>query len=135
MPEAVIVAGVRTPFVKAGGQLKDASAVELGRLVVRELLYRCDLPPAEVDELIAGNVASPVDAANVARVIALRAGLPNDRIAHTVSRNCASGFECVTEAIERVMSGQAKSVIAVGVDSIAVRSRNSPRCRKSAPPT
>jgi acetyl-CoA acyltransferase len=119
MPEAVIVDGVRTPFVKATGPLNHTPTPELGRLVVRELLYRCDVAPEEVDELIAGNVASPPDAANVARVIALRAGIPVDRIAHTVNRNCASGFECVTEAVERVRSGQAQCVVAVGVDSMS----------------
>jgi acetyl-CoA C-acetyltransferase/acetyl-CoA acyltransferase len=119
MPEAVIVDGVRTPFVKSAGPLSHTPAPELGRLVVRELLYRTDLAPEEVDELIAGNVASPPDAANVARVIALRAGIPTDRIAHTVNRNCASGFECLTQAVELVQTGQAKSVIAVGVDSMS----------------
>ena len=93
MAEAVIVGGVRTPFVKAGADLIGTPAPELGRLVVQELLYRCGVLPEDIDELIAGNVASPVDAANVARVIALRAGIPKDRIAHTVNRNCASGME------------------------------------------
>ena len=119
MPEAVIVAGVRTPFTKAAGPLSGTPAPELGRLAVRELLYRSDLDPAEVDELIAGNVASPVDAANVARVIALRSGIPRDRIAHTVSRNCASGMECLTQAIDRINAGHAKCVVAVGVDSMS----------------
>jgi acetyl-CoA acyltransferase len=119
MPEAVIVDGVRTPFVKAAGPLNHTPTQELGRLVVRELLYRTDMAAEEVDELIAGNVASPADAANVARVIALRAGIPVDRVAHTVNRNCASGFECVTQAIERIQSGQAKCVVAVGADSMS----------------
>lgn len=119
MPEAVIVGGVRTPFVRAGAELLDTPAPELGRLVVQELLYRCNVPPAEIDELIAGNVASPVDAANVARVIALRSGIPQDRIAHTVNRNCASGMESVTEAAARIQSGAVKSVVAVGVDSMS----------------
>lgn len=119
MPEAVIVEGVRTPFVKAGSVLNPIPAQELGRLVVRELLERANLDPAEVDELICGNVASPVDAANVGRVIALRAGIPRDKIAHTVSRNCASGFECVTQAVDRVTSGRARCVVAVGVDSMS----------------
>ena len=120
MPEAVIVDGVRTPFVKAAGPFSSMPAQELARVVVRELLYRVDIAPDEVDELIAGNVASPPDAANVARVIALRAGIPKDRIAHTVNRNCASGFECLTQAIERIRSGQASCVIAVGVDSMKI---------------
>lgn len=119
MPEAVIVGGVRTPFAKATGALDAVDAPELGRVVVRELLERFDVPAEEVDELIAGNVASPVDAANVARVISLRAGIPQDRIAHTVSRNCASGFECLTQAIDRVRLGRASCVVAVGVDSMS----------------
>ena len=119
MGEAVIIGGVRTPFVKAAGQLKDTPAPELGRLVVRELIERYDLDPNDVDELITGNVASPVDAANVSRVIALRAGIPRSKIAHTVSRNCASGLESITQAIDRIELGHAHCVIAVGVDSMS----------------
>ena len=119
MAEAVIVGGVRTPFVKAGADLTGTAAPELGRLVVQELLYRCGVAPEGIDELIAGNVASPVDAANVARVIALRANIPKDRIAHTVNRNCASGMESVTQAAARITSGAVKSVVAVGVDSMS----------------
>ncbi len=119
MAEAVIVGGVRTPFVKAGADLIGTPAPELGRLVVQELLYRCGVLPENIDELIAGNVASPVDAANVARVIALRANIPKDRIAHTVNRNCASGMESVTQAVARITSGAVKSVVAVGVDSMS----------------
>ena len=119
MSEAVIIGGVRTPFVKAAGQLKDTPAPELGRLVVRELIERYDLDPNDVDELITGNVASPVDAANVSRVIALRAGIPRSKIAHTVSRNCASGLESITQAVDRIELGHAKCVIAVGVDSMS----------------
>ncbi len=119
MAEAVIIGGVRTPFVKAGADLMGTPAPELGRLVVQELLYRCNVSPSDIDELIAGNVASPVDAANVARVIALRAGIPKDRIAHTVNRNCASGMESVTQAAARIASGAVKSVVAVDVDSMS----------------
>lgn len=119
MPEAVIIGGVRTPFVRAGEDLRDTPAPELGRLAVQELLYRCDVSLSQIDELIAGNVASPVDSANVARVISLRAGIPKDRIAHTVNRNCASGMESVTEAAARIESGAAKTVVALGVDSMS----------------
>jgi len=119
MAEAVIVGGLRTPFTKAGGPLNETPAPELGRLAARELIYRLNLRPADVDELIAGSVANPPEAANVARVIALRAGIPQDRIAHTVSRNCASGMESVTEAIDRVTSGRAACVLALGVDSMS----------------
>ncbi len=119
MAAAVIVDGIRSPFVKAGGPLTDVHAPELGRFVVRELLDRTNLDPAEVDELIAGNVASPADSANVARVIALRCGMSRASIAHTVNRNCASGMESITEAVARVESGQARCVVALGVDSMS----------------
>jgi len=118
MAEPIIVGGVRTPFVKAGGPFNHVYAQELGRAVVRELLERFNLDPATVDEVITGNVAG-TDAPNVSRVIALRAGIPKDRVAHTVNRNCASGLEAVTEAYERIRGGRAEAVIAVGVDSMS----------------
>ncbi len=118
MAAPIIVGGVRTPFVKAGGPFNYLPAQELGRVVVRELLERFNLDPAPIDEVITGNVA-PTDAANVSRVISLRAGIPKDRVAHTVNRNCASGLEAVTEAYERIRGGRAQAVIAVGVDSMS----------------
>ena len=118
MAEPIIVGGVRTPFVKAGGPFNFVAAQELGRAVVRELIERFNLDPETVDEVITGNVAG-TDAPNVSRVIALRAGIPKDRVAHTVNRNCASGLEAVTEAYERIRSGRAQAVIAVGVDSMS----------------
>ena len=102
MATAVIVDGIRTPFVKAGGPLTGVDAPELGRMVVRELLDRNNFDPLAVDELIAGNVASPADSANVARVIALRCVMSQASIAHTVNRNCASGMESVTEAVAKI---------------------------------
>src|SRR4051812_27907187 len=115
---AVIVGGLRTPFVKAAGPLNAVPAQELGRLAVRGLLDRFNLDPAEIDEVITGNVA-PTDAPNISRVIALRSGIPQDRIAHTVNRNCASGLEAITQGLERVDSGRARAVIALGVESMS----------------
>lgn len=119
MANAVIVGGIRTPFVKAGDAFNSTPAPELGRLVVREVIDRYGINPSVIDELICGNVASPVDSANVARVISLRSGIPRDKVAHTVNRNCASGMESFTQAIDRVTSGQADCVMAVGVDSMS----------------
>ncbi len=118
MSDPIIVGGVRTPFVKAGGALDFVPAQELGRLVVRELLERYNLDPAAIDEVITGNVA-PSEAANVSRVMSLRAGIPKERVAHTVNRNCASGLEAITEAYERIRSGRAQAVIAAGVESMS----------------
>src|SRR5215475_14756387 len=102
----VIVDGVRTPFCKAGTDLASMGADELGRMAVNALLSRTDLDPALVDEVIFGCVAQPVDAANVARVIALRAGIPESVPASTVQRNCASGCEAITQAHEKLLAGR-----------------------------
>ena len=72
----VIVEGVRTPFCKSGSNLARLAADELGRIAVDALLTRTGFDRALVDEVIFGCVCQPVDAPNVARVIALRAGLP-----------------------------------------------------------
>src|SRR5580765_4784204 len=98
----VIVDGVRTPFCKAGTDLAALGADELGRIAVSALLTRTGLDPALIDEVIFGCVAQPADASNVARVIALRAGIPQHVPAVTVHRNCASGCESVTTAWEKM---------------------------------
>jgi acetyl-CoA C-acetyltransferase/acetyl-CoA acyltransferase len=115
----VIIDGVRTAFCKAGSELAGLAADELGRIAVDALLTRTGFDPAVVDEVIFGCVCQPVDAANVARVIALRAGLPETAPAATVHRNCASGFEAVTTAAERVLSGHGSVFIVGGTESMS----------------
>src|SRR5947208_12356413 len=115
-PRLVIVDGVRTPFCKAGTDLASLGADELGRVAVNALLTRTGLDPALVDEVILGCVAQPVDAANVARVVALRAGIPEPVPAITVQRNCASGCEAVTLAHAKMMAGRGPIFIAGGAD-------------------
>ncbi|HWN96789.1 MAG TPA: acetyl-CoA C-acyltransferase, partial [Methylomirabilota bacterium] len=73
-PRLVIVDGVRTPFGKAGTDLSRLDAVELGRIAVTSLIKRTGFDPSLVDEVILGCVSQPADAANIARVIALRSG-------------------------------------------------------------
>ena len=102
----VIVDGVRTPFSKMGTDLAHLGADELGRIAVSALLAKTGLDPAIVDEVIFGCVAQPADAANVARVIALRAGIPEHVPAITVHRNCASGCEAITQAHEKMLAGR-----------------------------
>lgn len=115
----VIVDGVRTPFCKAGGELAGLAADELGRIAVDALMTRTGFDPLLVDEVIFGCVCQPVDAANVARVIGLRAGLPQASPAVTVHRNCASGFEAVTTAAERVISGHGSVFMVGGAESMS----------------
>ncbi|HKY31163.1 MAG TPA: thiolase family protein [Candidatus Polarisedimenticolia bacterium] len=116
---ALVVAGARTPFAKAGADLRRVSARELGVAAVREAVARSGFLPSEIDAVVMGNVASPADASNVARVIAVQAGLPEAVPAHTVNRNCASGMEAVAEAAEMIGSGRARVVVAGGVESMS----------------
>lgn len=126
MPRLAVVAGIRTPLAKAFGALSEVSAVDLGVHAVTAVLNQYaqsrhleDLPTAIVDELIFGNVSGPADAANIARVIALRSGLPNDRIAHTVNRNCGSGMESIVQAWHIVQMQRAQVVVAGGTESMS----------------
>ncbi len=119
MKKIAIVQGVRTPFVKAWTSFQKVPAQKLGALVVAEILQRTEFKPKDVDEVIMGCVGQPIDAANVARVIALMAGIPKDKRAYTVNRNCASGFEAVTSAAEKINAGLDDVVIAGGAESMS----------------
>ena len=101
-----IVDGVRTPFAKAGTTLADSDAMELGKTALRLLVARTGIDPSEIEEVIIGCVSQPADSANVGRVVALRAGIPDSVPAITVHRNCASGFEAVTQAAEKMLAGR-----------------------------
>lgn len=114
-----IVAGIRTPFCKAGGLLKDMEADDLGALAVKELMVQTNFPKEQLDELIFGNVLQPVNAANIARVIAVKANLPVSLEAYTVNRNCASGLEAITSAATAISLGRAQAIIAGGVESMS----------------
>ena len=119
MLDIAILEGVRTPFVKAYGPLASVSAQELGRIATTAVLQRADVRPEQVDQVVFGNVAMPPDAANIARVIALLSGIPRDRIAHSVQRNCASGMEALTTAAQLIQLGEARTLIAGGVESMS----------------
>lgn len=119
MSRIAIVEGIRTPFIKAWTDFADLPAYELGRLAVRELLERTSLKPESVDEVIFGAVAQPAEASNIARVISLLAGIPNQKPAYTLCRNCASGFESVTSAAEKIITGSDEIVIAGGAESMS----------------
>jgi acetyl-CoA C-acetyltransferase/acetyl-CoA acyltransferase len=118
-PRLVIIDGVRTPFCKAGTDLASLGADELGRIAVNALLTRTGLDPALADEVIFGCVAQPMDSANVARVIALRAGIPESVPAVTVQRNCASGCEAITLAHDRLLAGRGSIFIVGGAESMS----------------
>jgi acetyl-CoA acetyltransferase family protein len=116
---AWILAGVRTPFAKSGTAFARTPVYELGRVAVAELLARQELDPARLDEVILGNCAQPAEAANVARVTALRAGVPERIPGFTVHRNCASGMESVADAVYRITAGDARLILAGGMESMS----------------
>ena len=117
--DVVIVEGLRTPFSKAGTELKAMHPVELGQVLIKELVDRVGLSSSQVDEVIIGNVGNPSDCVNISRVIALRGGLAESVSAHTVHRNCASSLQSVTSAYDKILSHQADVVIAGGVESMS----------------
>ncbi|HOW87534.1 MAG TPA: thiolase family protein [Candidatus Omnitrophota bacterium] len=116
MRDVVIAGAVRTAQAKLGGALKDLTNQKLGEVVLRGLLERTGLSPEAVDEVIFGCVGQQSDAHNVARVIALMAGIPPHVPAFTVDRNCASGSQAIVSAAQMIETGAADLVIAGGVE-------------------
>src|SRR5262249_45313896 len=116
---AYVLNGARTAYTRMGTDLANVSAVDLGKTAAVEAMARSGVTPDEIDQTVMGNIATPVDAANIARVIALRAGVPKERPAHSVSRNCASGIEAVVQAARLIQTGEADVVLAGGVENMS----------------
>ncbi|MHB2154095.1 thiolase family protein [Calditrichota bacterium GD2] len=119
MKHLVIVDGVRTPFIKFNTLFKDLPAQRLGAFAMQALIERNHLKGHEIDEVIVGNVAQPPEAANIARNIALFAGLDERVPAFSVQRNCASGMQAVADAWYRVQAGHGRTYLAGGVESMS----------------
>src|SRR3954465_3356313 len=114
-----IVAGVRTPFAKAGTALKSISAIDLGKLCVAELLQRTNLDGREVQALVFGTVIPSVLAPNIAREVSLMPQLPKGVQAFTVSRACASANQAITDAADQIALGHLDVAIAGGSESLS----------------
>jgi len=119
MDRIAIVDGIRTPFSKMGANFNNLSAQELGRIAARELIERMGLDVKLIDEVIFGCVAQPAEAANIARVIALLAGVPKTTPAFTVHRNCASGIEAVVNAAIKIKAGEGSCYLTGGTESMS----------------
>lgn len=117
--DLAIVAGWRTPFCKASGALAGASAADLATHVFREVLDRTGVDPSAIDEVILGCAGPDAAEANVARVAALRAGLPKEIPAVTVMRNCASGMEALLAAQQRLRAGDGEVFLVGGAESMS----------------
>lgn len=114
-----IVAGVRTPFTRAGTAFKSISAIELGKLCVAELIQRTNLSGDEVEALVFGTVIPSVVAPNIAREVALMPILPKGVQAFSVSRACASANQAITDAADQIALGHISVAIAGGAESLS----------------
>ena len=113
-----IVAGVRTPFARAGSALKDLTAIDLGRAAVAELMQRSELDGALVDVLVFGTVVQSVVAPNIAREVSLLPHFPKTLQAYTVGRACASANQAITDAADQIALGHAHIAVAGGAESL-----------------
>ena len=114
-----IVAGLRTPFCKVNGALQGASAADLATHAFRELLDRTRIRREEIDEVILGCAGPDAREANIARVAALRAGVPETTPAVTIMRNCASGMEAVAAAKQKLAAGEGDVFLVGGTESMS----------------
>ncbi len=119
MQEIVLAAGVRTPIGNFGGAFKDTPPQQLARTVIAETIKRARLDPALLDEVIFGCISQPSDAANIARVAALMAGVPVGVPGFTVGRNCASGLQAITSACQAILAGDGELYLCGGTESMS----------------
>jgi acetyl-CoA acyltransferase len=114
-----IVAGLRTPFARAGTTLKSLSAVELGKRAVAELIQRSEIDGKLVDAVVYGTVVPSVLAPNIAREVSLLPMLPKGVQSFTVSRACASANQAITDGADQIVLGHADVVIVGGAESLS----------------
>ena len=119
MKNAVIVEACRTAVGNMGGALKPMSALDLAVTVIRGCIDRSGIDPKEIDEVILGQCRQTSDEPNIARVAALKAGIPDAASAHTVMRQCASGMTAVHNGAMQIMCGLSDVVLAGGTESMS----------------
>ncbi|MBX2807534.1 MAG: acetyl-CoA C-acyltransferase FadI [Cellvibrionaceae bacterium] len=115
-----VIAGLRTPFARQATRYRTTSAIDLGRMVVRELLAQTQIDLDSVDRLVYGQVAILPKAPNIAREIVLGTDLPVSCDAYSVSRACATSFQSVAAIADSIKLGDIKMGIAGGADSSSV---------------
>jgi acetyl-CoA acyltransferase len=118
-PRVAVVRGLRTPFAKSGTHYARLTALNLGKMVVTELLERSGIDPMSVQELIFGNVIPSVKAPNIAREIVLGTGLPRRIPGYTISKACTSANQAITSGADLIFRGYADVVVAGGAESLS----------------
>ncbi len=119
MRDVVIASGARTPVGSFGGALKDVPAVELGGIVIREVLNRAKIRQDKVDRVIMGNAIQAGERPNPARQAAARADISQYTPAVTVNVLCGSGMEAVIQATQAIRSGDAEIIVAGGMENMS----------------
>lgn len=118
--DAVILHGARTPMARYTGAFDQTSAIDLGAAASREAIKRSGVDAAEFDHVVFGNVMqTSADALYGARHVGLKAGLPVETPAVTVNRLCGSGVESISQAAQRILLGEAKLVLAGGMENMS----------------
>ncbi|MGL5729266.1 MAG: acetyl-CoA C-acyltransferase FadI [Plesiomonas sp.] len=115
-----VVAGLRTPFARQASAFHGVPALDLGKLVVNELVLRTGIDPALIDQLVFGQVVQMPEAPNIAREIVLGTGMSVHTDAYSVSRACATSFQAVANITESIVCGHTQVGIAGGADSSSV---------------
>ncbi|WP_462155806.1 acetyl-CoA C-acyltransferase FadI [Pseudoalteromonas piscicida] len=115
-----IVSGLRTPFAKQATAFHHVPALDLGKIVVNEMLERLNFDRKEIDQLVFGQVVQMPEAPNIAREIVLGTGMPVSVDAYSVSRACATSFQAIANVAESIISGQVSVGVAGGADSSSV---------------
>lgn len=118
-PVAVLVDGARIPFQRSSTNYNDLMAYDLGRMAIEGLLARNPVDPADIDRVIMGTVIQEVKTSNVAREIALGAGIPNSVPAFTTTMACISSNQAITSGVDLIRSGQAKIILAGGTETMS----------------
>ncbi len=114
-----IVKGIRTPFVKAGTVFAELTALDLGRIVVQELVQRSELDPNLIDHVVFGQVIPTLTVSSIAREVVLAAGLPRKIEAHTVARACATSIQALVDASNSIALGYSDVAIIGGTESMS----------------
>lgn len=115
-----IVAGLRTPFARQSTEFSQVPAVDLGKMVVRDLLARTDIDPKLIEQVVFGQVVQMPEAPNIAREIVLGTGMNIHTDAYSVTRACATSFQSAVNVAESIMAGAIDIGIAGGADSSSV---------------
>ncbi len=119
MREVAIVAAVRTPVGSFGGALKDVSVVDLGVVAAKEAIKRANISESVIDEVIIGNILSAGQGQNIARQIAVNAGIPVEVPAMSLNILCGSGLRAISLAAQIIGSGGADTILCGGAESMS----------------